>query len=145
MFFPEAKDIAQVEFYTFIATMIYAFLVAIFTFYIFYKIAMLSNNKGFKNLFLLLMSLLLRIPFNPVDDVTKSTKKTSKSLLFKEIWKELLIIFIATVWFIVGLFFANLQIQEFKGFYGLETGAWLIRLLFFICFFHYQNSTPFDS
>jgi hypothetical protein len=75
---------------------------------------MLSGNKGFKNLFLFLMSFLLRIPIQPVD-VTESNTKLLGRRVFKEIWKELLVIIIATILFIVGLVLANLQIQEFRG------------------------------
>ncbi|MYL34627.1 hypothetical protein GLW05_13595 [Pontibacillus yanchengensis] len=111
MFFPEAKDVSQVKFYMLIATQIYVFLAVVITFYILYKVAMLSNNKGFKNLFLFLMSLVLRIPFQSVE-VTEYNKLSFRTVI-KEVWKELLFFIIATIWFLGAMIVGYIQIQEF--------------------------------
>ncbi|MDQ0483673.1 hypothetical protein [Guptibacillus hwajinpoensis] len=112
MFFPEAKDLAQVEFYTFIASMIYLFIVSIMLFYIFYRLAMVSNHKGLMNFFMYLMSLLLRLPFQSVEVIGES--QLSRRQIIKEVWKELLVISVATIWFLIGLILAYFQIQDFK-------------------------------
>ncbi|MDP4552820.1 hypothetical protein Q9251_18230 [Alkalihalobacillus macyae] len=112
MFFPEAKDLAQVEFYTFIATLIYLFFVSIMLFYIFYRLAMVSNHKGIMNFFMYLMSLLLRLPFQSVEVMDEN--QLSLRRVIKELWKELLVISVVTIWFLVGLILAYFQIQDFK-------------------------------
>lgn len=112
LFFPEATDAAQVQFYIFIATIIYLFLTITITFYIFYKIAMISGHKGFKNIFLFLMSLLLRIPFQSVE--VNENKKLSGKIVLKEVWKELFIIILATVWLVVGVILGNIEISQFR-------------------------------
>ncbi|GGD14036.1 hypothetical protein [Pontibacillus salipaludis] len=113
MLFPEAKDLAQVKFYMFIAIEVYVFLAIMLSFYILYKIAMLSNHKGFKNLFLFLMSFLLRVPFQSVE-ITEY-KKLSFKIVLKEVWKVLFMLVIATIWFIVAMILGYNQIQGFKG------------------------------
>ncbi|GEN52442.1 hypothetical protein HFA01_07040 [Halobacillus faecis] len=103
---------AQVEFYSFIATMCYLFLVSALLFFIFYKIAMLSPNKRLKNIFLFFMSLLLRIPFKPVE--VTGHQRLSLPRVWKEVWKYALAVFFVTIWYLTALYFAQIQIEEFK-------------------------------
>ncbi|WP_226577434.1 hypothetical protein [Halobacillus litoralis] len=110
--FPEAKSASQVEFYIFIATMVYLFLTFFLTFYIFYKIAMISGHRKIKNVFLFLMSLLLRIPFQPVESIEK-TKLTFRGAI-KEVYKEIIIVVIVTLWYVIGLFIGYHQILDFR-------------------------------
>ncbi|MBX0356635.1 hypothetical protein [Halobacillus sp. Nhm2S1] len=104
---------AQVNFYTFIATMVYLFCISALVFHIFYKIAIISPHKGMKNFFLFLMSLLLRIPFKPVEDVGHT--RISFGIIWREIRKDVWIVFFVTLWYVTGLYFADTQIEDFKG------------------------------
>ncbi|MDC3413169.1 hypothetical protein [Terrihalobacillus insolitus] len=114
MFFPEATDITGVQWRIVIAVGAYLLVVTFAIFYSLYKISMLSQNKRFKNIFLFLMSILFRIPFQKVESIIGEKEKLTFNRIWKEIWLEVLIVFIATLWLVGALITGVNQIQEFK-------------------------------
>ncbi|RPF50602.1 hypothetical protein [Aquisalibacillus elongatus] len=114
MFFPEATDITGVQFRIVIVIGVYLFVVIFAIFYSLYKISMISQNKRFKNIFLFVMSILLRTPFQKVESIIGDKEEFTVKRIWKEIWKEVFIVTFATLWLFGALSAGFHQIHEFK-------------------------------
>ncbi len=113
-FLIEVDDPEKVKYILVIATGVYLFIMCVGMFYSLYKIARISNNKRFKNFFLFSMGVLLRIPYQS----TVQTSYSQDNLTFKRVWeeirKDLLIMIVVTLWFIVLLIMGYYEIRELK-------------------------------
>ncbi|WLD94301.1 hypothetical protein [Alkalihalobacillus sp. AL-G] len=113
-FYLEANDIEGIKFRIVISVGIYLFIVFFAIFYSLYKISMISHNKRFKNIFLFLMSFLLRTPFQKVESIVGEKEELTIKRIWKEIRMEVLIVFFTTLWLVGALITGLNQIQEFK-------------------------------
>lgn len=113
--FPEPRDIAGVKFYLLIGISAYLFVSIAVMFNALYKLAMNSNQNTWKNIFLFLMSVLMR---NPTWPLKNSERKESSSLTVKKayflVWKEVIFLILATIWLALGIYIGISQINEMK-------------------------------
>ncbi|WLR51868.1 hypothetical protein LC040_02870 [Bacillus tianshenii] len=88
-----------------IITLILSFFVLLIClFSILYKVSLLSGSRGMKNIFMFLMSRLLRLPFHPIrDNGALDEEQGMKEELMKEIRKEVIIAAGVLLYLIIGL------------------------------------------